>query len=177
MASYDSVTTLDVEKDEYKNLFIKFSLFFSFLVVFFALLVLFTLLSRSSWKNGLKEEVIHVLEENQIEDIEIKDFVKQKSVLSCSSCIFEAFSKDERDEKMFVVIIRLQTFFGAVPAVYLYSPRKEEIDFIGFSNVCGSLEKSIKENSFNLQIRFWKNRIPKIISSSFYKDSITEEKK
>ena len=60
------------------------------------------------------------------------------------------------------IIIRIQTLYGPLPAVYIMDSEKN-VEFVGYSTTTGRIAKQLNENRLNKSIIYWKKKIPQII--------------
>jgi hypothetical protein len=158
--------TLDEEKKIFYRKMIRQCLILSgFLAAFFVLLLLSTVLSRSSWKNGLRKEIQEVFAENLI-DAEISSWIKIKSVFTTQASVYSLTKKNPSDAENFAVIARIPTLYGPVAAVFLWSSADENAKFLGLSHTDFSMAQKIESASLNSQIASWEKRIPKFIRSA-----------
>ena len=60
------------------------------------------------------------------------------------------------------VIIRVVTFYGPVPAVYLYN-QDEEVEFIGYSTLHGRIRIQLMDTKSDKRREYWQSKIPDIL--------------
>lgn len=149
--------------NSYKLFLVKCAVFFIILSCFFLILVLTTFLGRNFWKDGLKVEIQETLKINDFNDIEIGNWINLNTTINLTLSAYEA-KKKGNDEVFFVIILRLPTLYGIVPAVFIST--KQKADFVGLADLRGSIETIIISNSINSQILFWENKIPNILQTS-----------
>lgn len=142
----------------------KYGVFLLIIIVMFFLLIGSILLARNSWKEGLKKQVETVLVE-QKNDYRIGNFVKINSPFSTSCAVYELNKKNSKQNGEYAVIIRLTTLYGQIPAVYLYNEKDENAEFVRFISLDGTAEKQIQDISKDMQISFWKKRIPSMLKN------------
>lgn len=149
-------------ENSYKLLFAKCGFFCLIVSCFFLVLVISIFLSRDFWKDGLKAEIQETLMVNDFSDIEVGEWIKLKSTINITLSAYEA-KKNGSEETFYVVISRIPTLYGAVPAVFIST--KQSANFIGLADLKGSIESKIISNSVNSQIFYWKNKIPNILQT------------
>lgn len=132
-----------------------------FCFLFFVLLVS-TVLSRKSWEKGLKYQLDSVYASYD-SDYEVGEFEVIDNPFSVS-CACYSLSKEHDDSKFHAVIIRIQTVFGPLPAVYTYKEGDDEADFVGFVSLNKRIETTVVNNARYSQIAYWGKRIPSIIA-------------
>lgn len=151
-----------IDLSQYKERLIQYGIFSGILVVFFALLVLFTLISRSSWEKGLRQQVEQVLPDGYT--VLAADELNTPFVVSCAS--FALARDGTADAALHAVIIRAVTSYGPFPMVYLYDERKSSADFVCVLAASARTEESIISSARNSQIAYWERRIPGIIRTA-----------
>ena len=157
---------------EYKDKLIKFGIFTGILIVLLGLLIAFTLLSRNSWKKGLKTQVSQVLNEYEVKYV-VGDFVELNSSFNVSCAVFSISPTGKLNEGTeYAVILRTQTLYGPLPGVYIYNIATKNAHFYGFATLHGKALNHIVDNSRNSQISYWERKIPDIVGESIDK-SIT----
>ena len=60
------------------------------------------------------------------------------------------------------VIIKVQTFYGPVPAVFTIN-KENVVNFVGYSSIHGRIREQLMSNKTNKKINYWKSKIPSII--------------
>lgn len=153
------------KKTFYKNMSIKAGVFCGILAVFFAILVLFSLLGRKNWKAGMRHEIERVFEEKSYAEYFVGEYVKINSIMSVNCAVFNAQPSVKKDSPAYAVIIRMPTLYGPVAAVYVYETKKSEAAFIGFAQINERLVESLKNASFNSQVKYWGKKIPEIVAT------------
>lgn len=126
------------------------------LVLILSLTIIFT---RGMWREGLKSEVSRVLAESGDEAWSVGDFIDFDSSLSLSAACFRATSKNESG---YVCVVRMQTIYGPVPAVFILNERYVA-RFAGIAGLHGSIERAIEKGAAKSQIRYWAERISRIV--------------
>jgi hypothetical protein len=153
----------DAEMNEVnKTRLIRFGIFSLVVLVLFGILSLFNFLTRSKWEKGLRLQVQTVLDAHG-ETCSVGEILKLHTGLTAGCAVYE-LSGGERDG-CHAVIIRVATFYGPMPAVYIYDSKKEQCDFIAFATLEGRAKTAIESLSKPSQVSYWARRIPKIMST------------
>ena len=63
------------------------------------------------------------------------------------------------------IILRIQTLYGPLPAVFIMDKEKN-VQFVGFSSVHGIVAEQLINNSNSKRINYWKKKIPDILQDS-----------
>ena len=147
-----------------KQLF-ELGIFTVLLLIIMAILSLFIMFSRNSWKNGLKNALESVLKENgysySIEEMENLD---NPFSVSCALYKCKNLSEEQSSSKAeHIVLVRMQTLYGAMPAVFFYDDEAKTATFVDFVSLHGKAKKSIEDGSHG-RILYWEKRIPGIVN-------------
>jgi len=146
----------------YKLFFKNYGIVVAYLVIIFGILIYVTKVSQKSWQNNLKYTVQKVLNENSQNEWIVGNPVKIKNALSQSAACYDA--RNLRNGEMYkVVIIRIQTLYGPIPAVFIVD-KNEEVTFIAYSSVHGKVQLQLESNNNNRRVNYWKSKIPEIIN-------------
>ncbi len=145
-----------------KKQLLKYGMVTGIFFVLFILILCSTLLSRSAWEKGLKAQLVSVYA-NQ-DEYEVKDFENISSPFSVS-CASYTLEKKNDSASYHAVIIRVQTIFGPVPAVYTYKDGSDKADFVCFITLNNRIESTVVSNSRYSQIAYWSKRIPVILAN------------
>ena len=129
--------------------------------ILFLVLMCSVLISRKSWRNGLKAQLVSVYSEDS--DCEVGDYEPVDTPFSVS-CASYTLTKKNDNSVYHAVIIRVQTMFGPVPAVYTYREGDESADFVSFVTLNKRIESTVINNARYSQIAYWSRRIPSIIA-------------
>lgn len=133
----------------------------SFLIVIFGILIYVTKVSQKSWNNNLRSTTQILLDEINPGEWTLSNVVKINNPLSQNAACYEARNK-KNGENYKVVILRLQTMYGPIPAVFTVDVNNF-VNFIGYSSVHGKVEQQLKNNFSNKRISYWQEKIPEII--------------
>lgn len=160
------VEAANAKKIFYKKISIKAGIFCGILVILFGLLVTLSLVSRNSWRTGLRNEIEKVFALNSISEYSVGEYVRLNSGMSVNCAIYKVNSVDE-NRKSFdhAVIIRVPTLYGPMAAVYLYNCTNGKVDFVDFAQLDVPVSKSVKNSSMNSQIAYWADKIPVIVKN------------
>ena len=133
------------------------------MLVVFTLLIYLSIVSKKSWINNLKTAVEVVLDEKQPNTWSVAKNIEINNPFTMSSACFEA--RNRKNGEMYkVMIIRVVTNYGPMPGVFSID-KENNVDFIGFSNLHGRIEKQVSSMSTTTckQINYWKKKIPLIL--------------
>lgn len=151
-------------KIDQKKLWKIYCIFF-FIVLFFGFVLIgMTKLSKRSWDEGLKTSVSETLRSKQPDVWIVGNKIPLNSAFATSACLFELRNKDSA-EKFYAIIVRTPTIYGHMPAVFIYSKNKG-VDFIGYSNIKGRIKNLLEQNSTDMSINYWLERIPLIVAKA-----------
>lgn len=124
------------------------------ILIMAVLVVLATRFTETARINKLKADVEKLLGR------EVGETVQMDSTLDASTA---AFIMEETDEV--AVVIRVETFYGPMPCVYVCSPDDSKAIFIGALMVDGKIDSLLKERESrgNQSIEYWAGRIPSMV--------------
>lgn len=137
----------------------EYGIFAGSIVLLGLLLSVTVIFSKGMWRNGLKGEVSRVLEESGNGMWRVGDFIELDSSLSLSAACFRATSKSESG---YVCVVRMQTMYGPVPAVFILNERYAA-RFAGIAGLHGNIERAIENGAAKSQIRYWARRMSDIV--------------
>jgi hypothetical protein len=141
----------------------KYGYFAAILIVFMGLLILFSLLSNRKWQNGLRSQIESVLQESTNEKYVVGPYVYVKTPFVTSAAVYQLNAKQKKTNQ-YVVILRVTTMYGPLPAVFIYTSGKEA-EFVDFIYFDAKSNQQIADSSHNAQIDYWCKRIPSIIQT------------
>lgn len=147
-----------------KNLWRIYGIFIAIMLFLGFSLIGLIKVSRNSWNNGLKAGITEVLKTNTPDVWIVGNSIPLKSGFATSAGLFELRNKDSA-EKYYAIIIRTPTIYGHMPAVFIYNKNKGA-EFAGYSNVKGKVKTLLEQNSTDLSVSFWLERIPTIIDKA-----------
>ncbi|MBO4387641.1 MAG: hypothetical protein J5817_11600 [Treponema sp.] len=167
-AELDSVEVTNADLERYKKQLVKFGIFSLILVACLAFLILFSLMARSSWQQGLKEQVYQYFE-SQGKKVSVHEGDKIRSVFSTSAASFKV---EGLEKECHAVIIRITTLYGPVAALYTCTDDEfHEVQFVDFLKLSPKISQAVKNSSVNSQIAYWEKSIPKIVQSGLAEES------
>lgn len=153
------------EQISYKQFFKNYLILIGVMLVVFTLLIYLSIVSKKSWNNNLKTAVEVVLDEKQPNTWSVGKNIDINNPFTMSGACYEARNR-KNGEVYKVMVIRVVTNYG--PMAGVFSIDKENIvDFIGFSNLHGRIEKQVSSMSTSTckQINYWEKKIPQILNN------------
>ncbi len=148
----------------YKQFFINYGIFVSFLVVIFGILIYSIILGRKTWRNSLKHNIEIVLD-----DYEANTWALEKSIPINNPFLMNAAAYEARNRKTGeiykAIILRTQTLCGPLPAVYIMDSNKN-VTFVAFSSLHGRYEKVLSFVDTDHRINYWQKKIPVILGEN-----------
>lgn len=153
------------EQISYKQFFKNYLILIGVMLVVFTLLIYLSIVSKKSWNNNLKTAVEVVLDEKQPNTWSVGKNIDISNPFTMSGACYEARNR-KNGEVYKVMVIRVVTNYG--PMAGVFSIDKENIvDFIGFSNLHGRIEKQVSSMSTSTckQINYWEKKIPQILNN------------
>lgn len=160
-------------KDFYKTFFKNYGILSAIIVTVFVFLFYSVKLSRKSWNENLKKSVETVLEEKLPDEWLVGNPIRIKNSLSSSAVAYKIRNKKDMSEAV-AVIIRIQSFYGPMPAVYIcktiedfnYEEKADakaeemvKVEFVGYSSVHGLVERQLTFNGSDKRIQYWQKKI------------------
>ena len=144
-----------------KTRVMKFGIFTLIVVVLFSILLLFTLLSRNSWNEGMVGQINAMLEEKEL-PYKTGELDRLHSSISLNCISY----KDASNPDVHLVLLRTPTLYGPFPALYVYDEKSELVDFVDLLLIDGKSKDVVVASAKNMQVQYWKNRIPLIINTA-----------
>lgn len=153
------------EQISYKQFFKNYLILIGVMLVVFTLLIYLSIVSKKSWNNNLKTAVEVVLDENQPNTWSVGKNIEINNPFTMSGACYEARNR-KNGEVYKVMVIRVVTNYGPMAGVFSVD-KVNNVDFIGFSNLHGRIEKQVSSMSTSTckQISYWKNKIPQILGN------------
>lgn len=145
----------------YKTFFINYGIYIGILVILFGILIYPIKVAQKSWQKNLKSNVEFVLDESEPNSWTVGNSIKIKNPFSMTAACYEARNRKSGDTYK-CIIIRVQTFYGPIPAVFTID-KENNVEFVGYSSLHGRISEQIISNKTNKRINYWKNKIPSII--------------
>ena len=156
-------------RDDVKKNLIIFAIFFGIVFGITVLLVTMTLASRSSWKNGLAEDVQLVLNDYPENAYTVGKYLPLNSTFSTSAAVYSLLKKDDaRNESHYGVIVRIPSILGPLPAVFIYSERSG-VHFAGYAVDAGKASQTVTLELSSTVMKYWESMIPKIVAKTTVK--------
>ncbi len=152
------------EENFYKDFFIKYGILTAFFAVFFFISIYSVVISRKAWQSNLRYLVETVLEEHEPNIWNLENSVRINNSFAMNAACYEARNR-KNGEIYKAVILRVQTFYGPLPAVFLISS-DYDVEFVGISHFHGRFNEHIKVFNNSLRIEYWKKRIVDILRST-----------
>ncbi|MGP1458115.1 MAG: hypothetical protein ACTTKL_02245 [Treponema sp.] len=118
-------------------------------------------LSSLRWENALRAAVEKTLSENTGFDGKVGAFVRIKSPFSLSAALYE-LDPPFPDGAQYALILRVQTMYGPVPAVFTYGSDTGAL-FVGFASVSGRVKRLLEDNDADPRLRYWTAKVPAIL--------------
>lgn len=147
----------------YKNFFKKYGLFLSILVVLIALLIYSVIFARGPWQKHLKTQIENVLMENDGDNWSVGEYINIDNPFTLNAACFQARYK-KTGETMNVIILRTQTFYGPVAAVFSID-KNNNVNFIGYSSLHGRVATQLLNSRADKRLDYWKKKIPEILEN------------
>ena len=153
------------EQISYKQFFKNYLILIGVMLVVFTLLIYLSIVSKKSWNNNLKTAVEVVLDEKQPNTWSVGKNIEINNPFTMSGACYEARNR-KNGEVYIVMVIRVVTNYGPMAGVFSVD-KVNNVDFIGFSNLHGRIEKQVSSMSTSTckQISYWKNKIPQILGN------------
>lgn len=153
------------EQISYKQFFKNYLILIGVMLVVFTLLIYLSIVSKKSWNNNLKTAVEVVLDEKQPNTWSVGKNIEINNPFTMSGACYEARNR-KNGEVYKVMVIRVVTNYGPMAGVFSVD-KVNNVDFIGFSNLHGRIEKQMSSMSTSTckQVSYWKNKIPQILGN------------
>ena len=148
-----------------KKHFASYGILTGILAAMIVILLTFTLISRKSWRNGLREEVSQVLEKTD-SSYTVGEWVKLNTPFTTTASVYKITESGNSSKWLYGIIIRITTMYGPLGAVYVYDLKADTTKFIGFADTASDIAAQIEHNSRFSQIKYWSERIPLILKGS-----------
>ncbi len=147
-----------------KKFFTNYAFFLLIIFVLFGLLIYPSIISRKSWTNNLRISVQKVLEEYE-EGWQINEAINVNKPVT-TSCAAYAVKNQKSGLEAKAIIIRVTTFYGPLPAVFIYkeTDQKPEIIFAGYSTLHGRVKSQIDSSISDKRREYWEKKIPEIFN-------------
>lgn len=144
-----------------KEFFKNYAFFLVILLVIFGILSYSVVLSRKSWTKNLGVSVQKVLDEYEPSVWNVEAPVNLKKPVSVNCAAYQIRNKTDGSVSK-AVIVRITTFYGPLPAVYIYK-EGQEAQFIGYSSLHGRIKNQLVNNNSDKRREYWQAKIPDIL--------------
>ena len=152
------------EENFYKDFFIKYGILTAFFAFFFFVTIYSVVISKKSWQINLRQLVENVLEEHEPNSWTLENSVHLDNIFSMNAACYEARNR-KTGEIYKAIILRVQTFYGPIPAVFLVSS-DYDVELVGISSFHGRFSEQIKIFNNSLRIEYWKNHVVEILRTN-----------
>lgn len=147
-----------------KKFFTRYAFFVVLLLIVFGILSYSAVLSRKSWTVNLGKSVQKTLDEYETGTWHVESPVNIDKPVSINSAAYTVKNKNTGEEKV-AVIIRITTFYGPLPAVYLYDEVNGAI-FAGYSSLHGRIREQLLAPKSDKRREYWQRKIPEILNQA-----------
>lgn len=147
----------------YKDFFKRYGIFLAILVTIFGILIYTIIFSQRAWTQNLKKSVEIVLEEKEPNCWTVENNIKIKNPFAMNAACYEVRNRKSGDLYK-AIIIRVQTFYGPMPAVFLLD-NDNKVAFVGYSSLHGVIASQLTNNATSKRIEYWIHKIPTIIDN------------
>lgn len=152
-------------KPETKKQLTIFSAFFGIIFGLTAILVVSTLLSRSSWKEGLSREVQSVLDSYSPNEYSVGEYLPVNSSFSTSAAVYSVHKSGHGSAKNYAVIARIPSILGPLPAVFIYDDGGN-VFFAGYAVDNGKAEKTVSVTLSRSVMNYWEKLVPELVGKT-----------
>ncbi|MCR5725487.1 MAG: hypothetical protein K6G80_10420 [Treponema sp.] len=157
-----------LEKQEMMRMFRKYAIFAGLVVGMVSILLTVTILSRSSWQQGIALSLQDTLNARYSDVYAVEDGLVIPSPFSTSAAVYNLTAKKAGSSALlhqYGIIVRIPTIAGPAPAVFLYSDDAGVV-FVGYALHYGKA-KSVFENAVGLKIiQYWQKQVYTILKSA-----------
>ncbi len=140
-----------------------YGIFLLVLIVIMAALIFSSKASAPALKNGLKTSVVSVLNEVEPDTWSVGEYFDITNSMSTNSAFYKLKNKNN-DESYLACIIRVSTFYGPLPAVFVVDSNKN-VDFKAFSSLHGRIGEMVNGKYSDKRITYWINFIPELLKN------------
>ena len=153
------------DKKFYKHFFILYGIIAAVVLAVFVILFYSVKLSRKSWNENLRTSVQNVLNSYEEGQWKVKEQVAINNSFASHAAAYKITNADS--EEAVAVIIRIATFYGPFPAVFIYQQSEENVNdeaiFAGYSSLKGNILKQINAGTTDKRVSFWCKKIPYVL--------------
>lgn len=133
-----------------KKLLFQSAVFTGIILAFFIILAGMVFAGKNNWDKGLRLAVEQVLPPSEWQCAEA---IPLNSNYSVSAACYKVSNIKSPSKKYFALVLRISTYFGPLPAVFLY--QNDRASFEGIAYLNNSISKEFSENKFNRQLDYW----------------------
>lgn len=126
------------------------AVFTGIILAFFLILAGMAFAAKKNWENGLRLAVEQVLPPNEWQ---CGEMLPINSNYSVSAACFKISNIKMPSKKSYALIMRATSYYGPLPAVFLFQDDKAVFQGMAYFN--NSVAKEFSENKFNRQIDYW----------------------
>ena len=144
-----------------KKFFRNYAFFLLVLAVIFAILIYMSLISRKYWTNNLAKSVQSVLNEYEEGMWSVQDNIDIEKPIGVISAAY-TIKNQKTNSIATAIIIRVTTFYGPLPAVFIYTDT-EEVIFAGWASLHGRVKIESTDNKSDKRLEYWQKKIPEIL--------------
>ena len=137
----------------------EYGIFAGCIVLLAVVLSVAAIFTKGAGQAGIKTEIARVLEEAEPGVWHIGDFVDFDAPVSSSAA---CFSVKGGSGSGYACIVRMETMYGPLPAVFI-SDGRHTARFVGIAGLHGRVYAAIESGGAKSQIRYWAERIPRLI--------------
>ncbi len=124
--------------------------FTGIILAFFVILAALVFAGKKNWEKGLRLAVEQLLPANEWQ---CGDMIPVNSSYSVSAACFKVANIKAPSKKSYALILRISSYYGPLPAVFLFQDDKAVFQGIACFN--NSVAREFAENKFNRQMDYW----------------------
>lgn len=136
--------------DNGKKQLFQSAVFSGIILAFFVILVGLTFAGKKNWENGLRLAVEQVFPANEWQ---CEEMLPLNSNYDVSAACFKITNIKMPSKKSYALILRITSYYGPLPAVFLFQDDKASFQGIAYFN--NSVSREFSENKFNRQMDYW----------------------
>ena len=150
-----------IQNISYKDFFIRYGIFVAILTILIGLLIYPIKVSQKFWTHNLRTTVEKVLDERNPNTWTVENSVNINNQFTTNAACYDARNRKTGDVYK-AMIVRIQTLYGPLPAVFLIDNNRE-VDFVGYSSLHGVVNEQLMNNTNSKRIKYWIEKIPTIL--------------
>jgi len=144
-----------------KRFFINYAFFVLILVIIFGILTYSVVLSKKSWSKNLGNTVQKVLDEYEKGKWTVESNIQIDKPISVNCAAYNIVNNSDQTKAQ-AIIIRVTSFYGPIPAVFIYNEDKS-VTFAGWSSLHGRIRLQLDSINSNKRLDYWQNKVPQIL--------------